>query len=81
MGSVIVRVLDPMLRESRLPNLRIESELLFCSIGEATLYILHCLFQWNLMIGSENGMEVVWHNHEFVEQEAPLASVARETRP
>ena len=75
MMQVIVPILDAMFGEARLPDFEVRLQLLFDSERESALDALHSLLQRNLGRGREQHVEVIRHQHEFVEREAALATV------
>src|SRR5215475_10923137 len=72
---VIHSAMDTMIVKARLPNGTGVDQFLFGSERESTLNVLHGLFQGDCRRRSDEEMNVIWHDHEFVEQKAALFAI------
>ena len=50
----------------------------FCPKRETALDELECFFQRNFRCRCQEQMEVIGHNHKFVQQKPPLSTILRE---
>jgi len=71
---VILPIPDAMIREARLPD----GAAIFQAIRESSFDELHGMLQGDFFRRSEQRMDVVGHNDEFVEQEFSSVAVVRE---
>ena len=67
--------MDAVVRESLLPNLRIQLKFSLRSERESALNELKRFFQGDFRGWCDQKMEVIRHDHEFVKQEAALLTV------
>ena len=49
----------------------------FRAIGETSFDELECLFQRDLHCRCQQQMEVIGHDHKFMQQKAPLSTILR----
>lgn len=75
--QVLLHTPDPPVMETGLPDLPIHSQLSACPKRKAAFDQLHGSFQSNLT-RSDQEMNVVWHDHELMEQVFLLGSVVIE---
>ena len=66
---------DANLRKSFLPDRRLECELAARSKRESTFYKPHGTFNREIRTHRDQGVEMVRHDHEFVQAEFSLAAV------
>ncbi len=66
---------DTMIVKARLPNGTGADEFLFGAERKSTFNVLHGLFQGNRRRRSDEEMNVIGHNHEFVQQQAALLAI------
>ena len=74
---VILSVANTMIHETRLPYFKRKLKFPFGAIGETTLNELQSLLQWNIRSRSYQQMEMIGHDHKFMQQKSPLSTVLR----
>ena len=75
MMLVVIFIADAMIGEACLPNGRAG----FQTVRKSSLDELHCPFKRNLRSGSQQGMDVVRHDHKFVEKKFLFVAIVRES--
>jgi len=74
MPIIILRVTNPMIRETRLPHRRLRLQ----AKRKSSLDELNSLLQGNLGCRRDQRVEVVGHDHEVMQKIFPLAAVMLE---
>jgi hypothetical protein len=72
---VVLCVANTVIHKTGLPYFISEVKLSFRAKGEAAFDELHGLFQRDFCGRRQQQVEVVWHNHKFMQQKAPLFSI------
>ncbi len=72
---VIKGAMDTMIVKARLPNGIGVDQFLLGAERKSAFNVLHGLFQGDRRRRSEEEMNVIGHNHEFVEQQAALLAI------
>ena len=74
---VILSVPNTMIHETRLPYLKRKMNFPFGAIGETALNELQSLLQWDFRRRSYQQMEMIGHDHKFMQQKSPLSTILR----
>jgi len=77
---VIVRVANAVIHETCLPYFESKMNFPFPAIGETALDELECLFQRDFRCRCQQQMEVIGHDHKFIQQKPPLLTILRQPR-
>ncbi len=75
MALEILQITDAVIRETRLPRwaFRLQAE------GESSFDELHGALQRNLRRGHQERMDVIGHDHEFMEKKFLMGAIVRES--
>jgi hypothetical protein len=74
---VIPCVANAVIHETCLPYFKSKMNFPFRAIGETALDELQCLFQRDFRCRSQQQMEVIGHDHKFMQQKPPLSTILR----
>jgi hypothetical protein len=77
MVFVILCVANAVIHETCLPYFKSKMNFPFRAIGETALDELQCLFQRDFRCRCQQQMEVIGHNHKFMQQKPPLSTILR----
>ena len=78
---VVNSAMDTMVVKARLPNGTNVDQFVVGAERKPALNVLHGLFQGDRRRRSDEEMDVVRHDHEFVEQKAALLALWSKKRP
>ena len=79
---IILCVANAVIHETCLPYFQREMNFPFRAIGETALDELQCLFQRDFRCRCQQQMEVIGHDHKFMQQKPPpLSSILRKDYP
>ena len=78
MTLVILRILNAMIGESRLPNFGVETEVFSRAIRKTSFDELQSFFQRYVGCRRDQQVKVIGHDDEFVEKKAALRSIGLE---
>src|ERR1700684_2293443 len=74
---VILCVANTMIHETFLPYLKRKLKFPLGAKGETTLNELQCLLQRNIRCRGLQQMEMIGHDHKFMQQKSPLSTILR----
>ncbi len=75
---VLLKVFDPLLIEACLPDFPLKLQLALQLKRVSAFEELHAFFQRMLVSGSKDCVEMIGHDHEFVQQHSLLCSVVQQ---
>jgi hypothetical protein len=78
MTRVILWIADAMVGKALLPDEKLETQFLLGAKRKSAFDELNGLFQRNIFRGPDDQMEVVRHDHEFVQKKAAFPAIVRE---
>jgi len=77
MVKVVGSIADPVVYISSLPDLHLSADHLTRPMGRPTFDQLHSALESDVPGGSQEDMEVVWHQYKFVEFVFVVGAVAK----